>query len=311
MEEDENVSECRLKNVWNKSRWSLKAITTNAFGIGSILQGVASKTMALVAIASNTISMAIASGQFSGNDLDGNVATDIDSDYVFDSIDKRIYRNLSINTPVLRPSVIVNGSSSDSDNGENVTMASLGNNLFVAAVTSTYNAIKSNDTVMMPSNNFSSITLDIDVESTPSPMIESQNNYWALTALILVVGTAAGNILVCLAITWERRLQNVTNYFLMSLAMTDLMVAILVMPLGILTLVKGEYKHKLSSFLGFFSNQEFKRSMKDWVKIQNGFELHESFHFEANTIEMGIFRFFLKDELSLIMYATSKFMVFT
>lgn len=66
------------------------------------------------------------------------------------------------------------------------------------------------------------------------------NNYWALLALLLVVCTAAGNILVCLAITWERRLQNVTNYFLMSLAITDLMVAILVMPLGILTLVKGE-----------------------------------------------------------------------
>lgn len=66
------------------------------------------------------------------------------------------------------------------------------------------------------------------------------NNYWALFALVLVVGTAAGNILVCLAIAWERRLQNVTNYFLMSLAITDLMVAILVMPFGILTLVKGE-----------------------------------------------------------------------
>lgn len=66
------------------------------------------------------------------------------------------------------------------------------------------------------------------------------NNWWAMLALVLVLGTAAGNILVCLAIAWERRLQNVTNYFLMSLAITDLMVAILVMPLGILTLVRGE-----------------------------------------------------------------------
>ncbi|XP_055375503.1 uncharacterized protein LOC129608176 isoform X2 [Condylostylus longicornis] len=70
---------------------------------------------------------------------------------------------------------------------------------------------------------------------------KSQNNYWALLALILVFGTAAGNILVCLAIGWERRLQNVTNYFLMSLAITDLMVAILVMPLGILTLFVGYF----------------------------------------------------------------------
>jgi len=63
--------------------------------------------------------------------------------------------------------------------------------------------------------------------------------WWALLAVFLVLATAAGNILVCLAITWERRLQNVTNYFLMSLAVTDLMVAVLVMPVGILTLVKG------------------------------------------------------------------------
>lgn len=70
--------------------------------------------------------------------------------------------------------------------------------------------------------------------------IGNSDNWWAILALILVIGTAAGNILVCLAITWERRLQNVTNYFLMSLAVTDLMVAVLVMPLGILTLVKGK-----------------------------------------------------------------------
>lgn len=71
------------------------------------------------------------------------------------------------------------------------------------------------------------------------------NNWWALVALLLVVCTVAGNVLVCLAIYLERRLQNVTNYFLMSLAITDLLVAILVMPLGILTLVKGKnYKNK-------------------------------------------------------------------
>nr|XP_021201543.2 probable G-protein coupled receptor No18 isoform X1 [Helicoverpa armigera] len=69
----------------------------------------------------------------------------------------------------------------------------------------------------------------------------SVNNWWALIAIMLVVCTAAGNVLVCLAIYLERRLQNVTNYFLMSLAITDLLVAILVMPLGILTLLRGYF----------------------------------------------------------------------
>lgn len=66
-------------------------------------------------------------------------------------------------------------------------------------------------------------------------------NWWASAALVLVLCTAAGNVLVCLAIYLERRLQNVTNYFLMSLAITDLLVAILVMPLGIVTLVMGKF----------------------------------------------------------------------
>ncbi|XP_031629172.1 uncharacterized protein LOC116344669 [Contarinia nasturtii] len=244
MEEEENVSVNRFGNkskVFNRKRpgLSLQAITTNVLSIGRNLQGVVSKTITFIAIASNLIiHAAIADSQFSGNNLDAVIASDTDSvDYLFDSVDKRIYKNITINTSILKPATI---GGSDSDNSsENVTMAS--NNLLVAAVASTFNTIKSNDTgLMTPSNNMSSIT-DIDIESTQSPMIDDQNNYWALLALILIVGTAAGNILVCLAITWERRLQNVTNYFLMSLAITDLMVAILVMPLGILSLVKGYF----------------------------------------------------------------------
>jgi hypothetical protein len=85
-----------------------------------------------------------------------------------------------------------------------------------------------------------SVNVSVNVSDVSVEDVTNINNWWALLALALVVGTAAGNILVCLAITWERRLQNVTNYFLMSLAITDLMVAVLVMPLGILTLVRGK-----------------------------------------------------------------------
>nr|QZD25066.1 GPCR34 [Spodoptera exigua] len=84
------------------------------------------------------------------------------------------------------------------------------------------------------SNDTGNVTGVIDGE-------QAVNNWWALIAIMLVVCTAAGNVLVCLAIYLERRLQNVTNYFLMSLAITDLLVAILVMPLGILTLLRGYF----------------------------------------------------------------------
>lgn len=83
------------------------------------------------------------------------------------------------------------------------------------------------------------VDLEIDPVNGTRLDVDGLNNWWAMLALVLVLGTAAGNILVCLAIARERRLQNVTNYFLMSLAITDLLVAVLVMPLGILTLVRG------------------------------------------------------------------------
>lgn len=65
-------------------------------------------------------------------------------------------------------------------------------------------------------------------------------NWWGLVALLVVLLTLFGNILLILAISWDRRLQNMTNYFLLSLAVTDLMVASLVMPLSIVVLILGQ-----------------------------------------------------------------------
>lgn len=240
----------------------LQAFTTNSFrdSVG-ILQGVTRIVIAFIAIASNTISLVVASDSQFSSRINNNLnalatATDIDSDsdyYPFDSIDKRIYRNANINASIVASSLpamaaAANLTIGDSDNGDSVeNVTSFASNLLFATMADLINGIKANDTIdlMAAASNLSSaITTesDVDFESTTSPMIDDQNNYWALSAIVLVIGTAAGNILVCLAIAWERRLQNVTNYFLMSLAITDLMVAILVMPLGILILVKGEYR---------------------------------------------------------------------
>lgn len=117
-----------------------------------------------------------------------------------------------------------------------------------ASMTTILDYDNDNKFIQFTTANYSSSTLDslgsfIEQQKNESDMVNSEknsaNNYWALLALILVFGTACGNILVCLAIYYEKRLQNVTNYFLASLALTDLMVAVLVMPLGILTLYKG------------------------------------------------------------------------
>ncbi|XP_052260815.1 5-hydroxytryptamine receptor 2C-like [Dreissena polymorpha] len=48
--------------------------------------------------------------------------------------------------------------------------------------------------------------------------------------------------MVCMAISLEKRLQTVTNYFLLSLAVTDLLVCLLVMPLSIIDELFGYWR---------------------------------------------------------------------
>ncbi|XP_055852718.1 octopamine receptor beta-3R isoform X2 [Episyrphus balteatus] len=53
-----------------------------------------------------------------------------------------------------------------------------------------------------------------------------------LFVIAFIFAGGLGNILVCLAVALDRKLQNVTNYFLFSLAIADLLVSLFVMPLG-------------------------------------------------------------------------------
>ncbi|KAL4220611.1 hypothetical protein ACF0H5_021008 [Mactra antiquata] len=59
-------------------------------------------------------------------------------------------------------------------------------------------------------------------------------NWGVLFLLPIIVFGITGNVLVCMAVSMEKRLQTVTNYFLFSLAVTDLHVCIIVMPVSIL-----------------------------------------------------------------------------
>jgi len=58
-------------------------------------------------------------------------------------------------------------------------------------------------------------------------------HYWALLLLVFPALAMFGNCLVCVSVYIDRSLHTVTNYFIVSLAVADIMVAILVMPLAV------------------------------------------------------------------------------
>ncbi|KAM4682208.1 D(3) dopamine receptor [Amazona ochrocephala] len=67
-------------------------------------------------------------------------------------------------------------------------------------------------------------------DNTTEPYLPHSHAYYALCYCILILAIIFGNVLVCLAVLRERALQTTTNYLVVSLAVADLLVAILVMP---------------------------------------------------------------------------------
>ncbi|KAK2706405.1 dopamine D2-like receptor [Artemia franciscana] len=67
-------------------------------------------------------------------------------------------------------------------------------------------------------------------------------NYWALLLLFLPIFTVFGNLLVILAVFRERSLKSATNYFIVSLAVADCLVAIAAMPFNVYVLVNGDWE---------------------------------------------------------------------
>ncbi|KPJ15688.1 Dopamine D2-like receptor [Papilio machaon] len=66
-------------------------------------------------------------------------------------------------------------------------------------------------------------------------------NLWALSLLVFPVLTLFGNVLVILSVARERSLKTATNYFIVSLAVADLLVAVVVMPFGVYYLFNGSW----------------------------------------------------------------------
>lgn len=85
------------------------------------------------------------------------------------------------------------------------------------------------------------MTTAFAMEMTPNGLAAGVGYEWFfLCVLIFIAAGAVGNLLVCFAVLLDRKLQNVTNYFLFSLAIADLLVSLVVMPLGAIPSFMGE-----------------------------------------------------------------------
>lgn len=67
--------------------------------------------------------------------------------------------------------------------------------------------------------------------------VSHAKNYYALILVVFPFLTLFGNVLVILSVYRERSLQSATNYFIVSLGVADLLVAVLVMPFAVYVLV--------------------------------------------------------------------------
>lgn len=95
-----------------------------------------------------------------------------------------------------------------------------------------FNAFSDNLTSSINSTDFSILS---DDDEAP------RYDWTFLFAIFFIIAGGLGNILVCLAVALDKKLQNVTNYFLLSLAVADLLVSLFVMPLGAVPAFLGEW----------------------------------------------------------------------
>ena len=100
------------------------------------------------------------------------------------------------------------------------------------------------DAVMINSLGDSEMAGEAENASSPADVADTSGfsgfgdkNYWAILLLLVCVIVVVGNVLVIMAVVREKLLHNITNFFIVSLAVADLLVAGFVMPFSVYVLV--------------------------------------------------------------------------
>lgn len=91
--------------------------------------------------------------------------------------------------------------------------------------------------------------LDNFTQESVTRAVMKEKNWPALLILVIIALTIGGNILVILAVSLEKKLQNATNFFLRSLAVADMLVGILVMPISLINILYGRFSPSNRTFM--------------------------------------------------------------
>ncbi len=95
--------------------------------------------------------------------------------------------------------------------------------------------------ISLPTMSINNVSLNGEDILLQHEQVPNEQREWLILLLLpMILCSVTGNILVILALMIDRKLQNNINYFLQSLAVADLMVSLLVMPLGLVNDLLGK-----------------------------------------------------------------------
>ncbi|TRY86910.1 hypothetical protein DNTS_002190 [Danionella cerebrum] len=88
---------------------------------------------------------------------------------------------------------------------------------------------------LLQTNSTTTMIATISITTAAPSILASINLPYMIAELIIALLSTVGNVLVCVAVGLNRKLQTVTNYFLVSLAVADICVGSLAIPCAIMT----------------------------------------------------------------------------
>lgn len=138
---------------------------------------------------------------------------------------------------------LVSNASDDNSQETNVSSLDLWN---ATEMLSSHFDILGSSNLTLYNQTESDLRIGPSLNFTPTASPTPEKVYWAIALVVLPFLTIFGNILVILSVYKEKNLKTATNYFIVSLAFADLLVAITVMPFAVYILVSLSFKDYIS-----------------------------------------------------------------